>query len=386
MIAFEKLGCTDAVRQACAAASAQAGVELDPGRVTSLDRGYPLVNLAAGELRAEPAAAIKKSEDSSIAVGDWVACRLPQGHGFAIIEAVLPRSVEIARIKRVGREGQTRRQVLAANADVVLVCQSLTGAGLDVRLAVRQMAAVMGCGAQAAFVLTKCDVAAESVRCEAVAQLRAIAPEVSVLCVAAKPEGADDDARTHRSGTSGHVSKYAKKKAAAYAAQAGADSGAAGSDRAEATRAEAPLAGIEDVRKLVPAGVTALLLGESGVGKSSLVNALLGADTLQTGAVRATDDRGRHTTVARRIVEVPGGGLVIDAPGLRTLQIIDLEASLHRTFPDIVSLATACRFSDCTHTHEPGCAVRDAVGATRLAAYVQLCEESKTVRGTPSPF
>ena len=122
---------------------------------------------------------------------------------------------------------------------------------------------------------------------------------------------------------------------------------------------------------IVP-GRSALLLGESGVGKSTLVNALLGEDALATSEVRASDDRGRHTTVARRICPVPGGGLVIDAPGLRTLQLLDVERSLAAAFPDVLELAAGCRFSDCSHTHEPGCAVRDAVHPVRLAAFLAL--------------
>lgn len=315
MIAFEDLGATDNVR------AWAAGLEEDlvAGRVTSLDRGYPLVNTAEEELRAELATDIKKSEDSIVAVGDWVALRIPQGHEKAIIAEVMPRSVEIARIKRVGREKQVRRQVLAANVDVVFLCQSLTGEGLDLRLAARQMTAACGCGAKPVFVLTKADAVEESARDAAVRQLAELAPDVETLCIAAK----------------------------------------AGE-------------GVEKIRERIPHGVTTLLLGESGVGKSTLVNALLGEEHMRTSEVRESDDRGRHTTVARRICKVPEGGLIIDAPGLRTLQIIDLEHALEATFGDIVELAYSCKFNDCTHTHEPGCAVSGAVGAVRLEAYRAL--------------
>ncbi len=289
------------------------------GRVVSLDRGYPLVNTAQEQLRAELATDIKKSDDSIVAVGDWVALRLPQGHEKAIIAQIMPRMVEIARVKRVGREKQVRRQVLAANVDTVFLCQSLTGEGLDLRLAARQMTAVCGCGAAPVFVLTKGDAVDPSVVDDAVENLRQLAPAIETLVIAAK-----------------------------------------GSE------------GVEQVRCRIPTGSTALLLGESGVGKSTLVNALLGHDRLATSEVRAGDDKGRHTTVARCICKVPGGGLIIDAPGLRTLQILDLERSLRAAFADIVELAAGCKFSDCSHTHEPGCAVIGQVSQTRLEAFRAL--------------
>lgn len=315
MIAFEDLGCTQTVLDW----GASLDEELVLGRVTSLDRGYPLVNTAQEELRAELATQIKKSDDSIVAVGDWVALRIPDGHEKAIIDAVMPREVEIARVKRVGREKQVRRQVLAANVDVVFLCQSLTGQGLDIRLAARQMTAACGCGAKPVFVLTKADAVDSKIKDDAVAELDSLAPDIDTLVIAAK-DGA----------------------------------------------------GVEQIREHIPHGACALLLGESGVGKSTLVNALLGDNRMQTSEVRDSDDRGRHTTVARRICKVPNAGLIIDAPGLRTLQIIDLEDALAATFADIYDLAQGCRFSDCSHTHEPGCAVSGNVGEQRLEAFRAL--------------
>lgn len=314
-IEYEDLGASAAVQEW------QRGLDagLVAGRVVSLDRGYPLVNTAQEQLRAELATDIKKSDDSIVAVGDWVALRLPQGHEKAIIAQIMPRMVEIARVKRVGREKQVRRQVLAANVDTVFLCQSLTGEGLDLRLAARQMTAVCGCGATPVFVLTKGDAVEPSAVEDAVESLRQLASAVETLVIAAK--GGE---------------------------------------------------GVELVREHIPAGSTALLLGESGVGKSTLVNALLGHDRLATSEVRAGDDKGRHTTVARCICKVPGGGLIIDAPGLRTLQILDLEGSLRATFADIMGLAAGCKFSDCTHTHEPGCAVTGNVPQARLDAFRAL--------------
>jgi ribosome biogenesis GTPase len=126
---------------------------------------------------------------------------------------------------------------------------------------------------------------------------------------------------------------------------------------------------------------TAVLLGPSGAGKSTLVNALLGEDRQATGGVRVSDGRGRHTTVARELVEVPGGGLLIDTPGLRALSLTGSEDGIAATFKEIDELAGACRFRDCTHQDEPGCAVRAAVEsgevpADRLASFHKLVREA----------
>ena len=330
MIPFEDLGCTPQHRAdfegVCQELAVQ-GKACQLGRVVSLDRGYPLVRTERDEARAELATSIKKSADSIVAVGDWVALSQPEGHEKAIIEAVLPRANEIARVKRVGRERQPRRQVLAANVDTVLICQSLTGQGVDLRLLVRQMAAVAGCDATPVFVLTKGDLVGEDETGSWCEQVSRIAPDVQLVVMAA----GDGEA-------------------------------------------------LSRVRALCAPGTTSMLLGESGVGKSSLVNALIGTDSEDVGAVRASDDRGRHTTVARRMLQVPAGGLIIDAPGLRTLQILDMERSLQAAFPDIAELSCGCRFRDCTHTSEPGCAVRDSVAPERLAAYRYLADSDWKAR------
>lgn len=324
MIPFEQLGCGERVQRAFARAARKqkkAGHKVVLGRVTSLDRGFPLVRTQDAELRAELATTIKKSEDSIVAVGDWVALGLPSGHEKAIIGAVLPRRTEIARVKRVGREGQLRRQVLAANVDTVFICQSLTGEGVDCRLLVRQMAAVAGSGAAPVFLLTKSDLVDAGAVDAARTRIAEFAPDVPLIAVSSALNG-----------------------------------------------------GIDEVRALAAPQTTSLLLGESGVGKSSLVNALVGKAAADVGAVRAGDDKGRHTTVARRMLAVPGGGVIIDAPGLRTLQILDLDASLEAAFPDIAEAALDCKFRDCSHTTEPGCAVREQIAAPRLAAYRYLVD------------
>jgi ribosome biogenesis GTPase len=126
-------------------------------------------------------------------------------------------------------------------------------------------------------------------------------------------------------------------------------------------------AGIDALDRLLHPGRTAVLLGPSGVGKSTLVNRLLGANLLHTGDLRA-DGKGRHTTTHRELVRLPGGALLIDTPGMRELQLWDADAGLGAAFADIAALADECRFGDCRHATEPGCAVRAAVEAGRLPA------------------
>ena len=140
--------------------------------------------------------------------------------------------------------------------------------------------------------------------------------------------------------------------------------------------------GIDTVTALLTG--TVVLVGVSGAGKSTLANALLGADLLATGTVRARDGKGRHTTVRRELVPLPGGGVLIDTPGLRGVGLIDAAAGLRRTFADVAELAADCRFSDCAHDGEPGCAVRAAVEAgelprRRLDSYRKLLRENEWI-------
>ena len=144
--------------------------------------------------------------------------------------------------------------------------------------------------------------------------------------------------------------------------------------------------GVAAVRELVPQGTVAIVLGESGAGKSTLLNALLGHEALETGAVREADDMGRHTTVARRMVSLPGAGVIVDEPGLRSLPIVGHERGLAKVFPDIADAARECRFRDCTHTHEPGCGVRAAgFSEVRLACYLALAAEMRESAASLDP-
>ena len=142
---------------------------------------------------------------------------------------------------------------------------------------------------------------------------------------------------------------------------------------------------VEAVRALMPENTTTVLIGKSGVGKSSLVNMLVGEDVQETGSVREGDGKGRHTTVSREMVAVPGGGYVVDMPGVRGLGLWDADAGIGAAFADIEQAAENCRFRDCKHENEPGCAVRAAVevgdiAPERFASYQALKQETATLR------
>lgn len=306
---------------------------LELGFVARLDRGFPLVVTANRSARAEHAASFAKQgverRDSLYpAVGDWVAVSCPEGHEMAVIEKVLPRRTAFARW-RGGNRGE--RQVLASNIDSVLIVAALSERELPCERIARSLVLAADCGVAATVVLTKAD-------------------------RKASPEDLERDVARVRS-------------------VAGAECGIVITSSLEGE-------GIEAVRSHIPTGTSAMILGESGAGKSTLLNALLGREAMRTGAVRERDDAGRHTTVTRVMLEVPGGGVVVDAPGLRSLPLVGHERGLARAFPEIVAAAKRCRFGDCTHEHEPGCAVRALVeageiGAVRLETFLALAREMR---------
>jgi len=297
----------------------------EPGRVVRVDRGLPLIATVGGAVRAEPAAHLVKARDrgqSRAVVGDWVALARPEGHDVAIIEAILPRTSAFAR-KDPGAEAG--RQVLISNVDLVFVVQSLSGRGVRLRRLERELVMAWESGATPVVILTKADLRPDAA--DAADEVRAIASGVDVIV---------------ESAFSG--------------------------------------LGVEDVRRRIGPGKTAVFLGESGVGKSTLINRLVGHDVQATAEVRPTDDKGRHTTVAREMVLLPGGGVVIDTPGMRGLALWDAEQGMADAFADIDALAAECRFRDCGHRSEPGCAVVAAVEsgelpAARLASYRTLSAE-----------
>lgn len=345
----------DAYAAACerAVEAGAAADELTLGCVVRLDRGYPAIVCADATFRAEFATRLTKGEFSRAAVGDWVCARRPGGHEMGLIEEILPRESDIARWKG-GARGE--RQTLAANVDLVIVVQQLGEQEVDYARIARSAVIVRDCGARLAVVLSKAD------RAGAAGVARDIDALHEVL-------GADVSLVVTSAGAAGDADLAALAEAAA--------------------RRDVPF-GEEGVRALVPAGVVAIVLGESGAGKSTLLNALLGRAVLETGAVRASDDAGRHTTVTRRMVKLEGAGVIVDEPGLRSLPLVGHERGLAKVFPDIAAEAQACRFRDCTHTHEPGCAVLEhaqdeGYAGRRLDAYLALAREMRASRQTLDP-
>ena len=301
----------------------------ETGVVVKLDRGFPLVRLADGrELRCEHATSLVKGSDQRAVVGDNVRISLPDGHDKGIIEETLPRRTSFVRKDPTER---ALPQTLAANFDLVIVAQPIED--INTRRLERELVWAHETGAEVMVVLTKAD-------------------------LMASPEEVEEVRRR----IDGFV---------------GNDELLAISDRDEASVQR--LAGI-----IAEGDKTAVLIGRSGVGKSSLVNMLVGSDVQKTTEVRG-DGKGRHTTVSREIIDLPSGGRIIDMPGVRGLGLWDADEGIGAAFSDIEELASSCRFRDCTHTNEPGCAVRAAVeagelAASRLESYVRLREESAQVK------
>lgn len=300
-----------------------AAAGLAPGRIIVQQRGgYRLATLD-GEIDARATGTLLKSatDEERPTAGDWVAFEPRPGETTALVRAVLPRRTAFIR-KASGRHGGA--QVVAANVDVAFLVTSLN-ADLNLRRLERYLATAHESGAQPVIVLTKADLAKDPEA--ALADVEAIARGVPVLVVSARTgEGMD-----------------------AFSGWLGA-------------------------------GRTAVLLGSSGAGKSTLVNALAGGERMATAEIREDDARGRHTTTHRELVLLPSGGLILDTPGMRELGLWEAEAGVSTAFDDVAALAGRCRFSDCRHKGEPGCAVREALDSGelspgRLAAFEKLQAE-----------
>ncbi len=290
---------------------------------------------AEGEWLAEASGRLRytsRGPEDRPAVGDWVALSSPPGSGLALVHAVLRRRT--AFVRRAAGD-VTVQQVLAANVDTVFLVMGLDR-DYNPRRIERALVLAWESGAVPVVLLNKADLCEDADGRRA--EVEAVAPGVPVLVLAAK-EGT----------------------------------------------------GLEGLSPWLERGKTVALLGSSGVGKSTIVNRLLGEERQRTREVRSSDQRGRHTTTHRELVALPGGGLLLDTPGLREIQLWASDVGLAAAFEDIEALAPGCRFRDCAHLSEPGCAVRAAVeadelSADRLASYHKLRAEVRSLEVRESPL
>ncbi len=288
-----------------------------PGRIASASRDHFVVWTEGGAVEAGVSGRLRYSRSAWPAVGDWVVLR----DGTRVIERVLDRRAKLAR-KQPGKE--TREQVLAANVEVLFVVSGLDR-DYNPRRIERYLVVARESGARAVILLNKADLAEELGMDldRMVSETRRLSPENPVLAVSA-------------------LLGY----------------------------------GLEALPGLLAPGETAALIGSSGVGKSTMLNRLLGEERQRTCEVRDNDDRGRHCTTRRELFIMPEGWLLMDMPGLRELQLWADPEQVDASFADIHELAAQCRFRDCTHTHEPGCAVQRAeLDAGRIGNYQKLQRE-----------
>ncbi|MFD9979544.1 ribosome small subunit-dependent GTPase A [Streptomyces massasporeus] len=296
-----------------------------PGRVVRVDRGQCDVVTAEGPLRADTAFVTPHDPLRVVCTGDWVA--VERGGNPRYVRTCLPRRTAFVRSTSSQR---SEGQILAANVDHAVIAVSLA-VELDLGRIERFLALAWESGAQPVVVLTKADLVPDAVtRAYLVQDVETSAPGVPVVPVSS----VDGD-------------------------------------------------GLDVVAALVGGG-TSVLLGQSGAGKSTLANALLGEDVMTVQATRDVDGKGRHTTTTRNLLVLPGGGVLIDTPGLRGVGLWDAGTGVGQVFSEIEELAERCRFHDCAHEAEPGCAVLAAIDSgelaeRRLESYRKLLRENQRI-------
>ena len=298
--------------------------DVQPARIVIEFNYIYRVATGAGEIDATRAGRLKHraaSRSELPAVGDWVVLRKREAEARGAIVAVLPRRSWFSR-RMAGNV--TDEQVVAANVDVIFIVMGLD-ADFNLRRLERYLLLARESGAAPVILLTKADLCAD-VPARA-ADVRGLAGDLPVHVLSPKFNQ-----------------------------------------------------GVEHVAAYLTPGRTGALLGSSGVGKSTIINRLIGEDVQKTREVREADSRGRHTTTHRELVTLPNGGLIIDTPGMRELQLWDVNDAVRETFDDIEALAGECHFTDCRHRNEPRCAVKAAVAEgrvpnERLESYLKLQDE-----------
>lgn len=297
---------------------------LEPGRVAVEDKHFYLIITPRGEITGQIAGKLLHDAASTAAlpkVGDWVALAPLAGESKAVIHGVLERRTKLCR-KVPGRE--TEEQIMVTNVDVAFVVQALDRT-FNPRLLQRHLVMVRESGAKPVVVLNKADLCLD-IHAK-VAEAKDVAGDAPIVVVSAKTGD-----------------------------------------------------GLDSLKQHILPGETSVLIGSSGVGKSTLINDLCGEDLLATGEVRERDSKGRHVTSWRELIALPEGGLVVDTPGMREFQFWAAGGGMLEAFSDLAELATRCHFRECTHTVEKRCAVREAIEAGELSeerfrSYLKLKRE-----------
>jgi ribosome biogenesis GTPase len=297
------------------------------GRIAEEEKELYTVITSKGTMLASVTGKMMQSASSREdypAVGDYVALdRDDDSQGFGRIIGVLERS---SCIRRKAAGDTTGIQVIAANVDMLFLTMALNQ-DFNIRRLERYIAVAKESGIKSIILLTKLDLAEDLD--EKLEEVRKAASGGKVILL---------------SNLTGE--------------------------------------GVDEVRDLISEGITAAFIGSSGIGKSSVINSLLGEESLATGGLRKGDGKGRHTTTHRELILLPSGGMVIDTPGMRELHLLDDISGVDKAFSDILSLSSSCRFKDCSHRAEPGCRVQEALAdgtldRKRLESYEKLQKEAR---------
>ncbi|MFC1755521.1 ribosome small subunit-dependent GTPase A [Thermoproteota archaeon] len=296
-------------------------------RISSVHRGSFSIIGEFGEVRAEITGRLANNAENSLdfpAVGDWVNVNYLDGNTFAIIDNINPRTSLLKR-KTVGQ--QTEYQIIAANIDVAFIIQSLD-ANFNINRLERYLVMINEARIKPVILLSKKDLVPVSEVGGMIQKIKDGLNNIEVIPFSNKTKE-----------------------------------------------------GFNQIESLLVTDKTYCLLGSSGVGKSTLLNSLLGEAVFDTQEVREKDSRGKHTTSRRQLISLKNGAFIIDTPGMRELGNIDVDNGLKLTFDEIEIIGRNCRFSDCTHTHETGCAVLDAVAIgklskTRYMNFIKLRKEN----------